>query len=99
MEDALIKLDRRVARIEHILQPMGQDVAGLKSDVSGLKSDVTHLKSDVSNLGVEVSGIQRDLAGLTHTVERNHNELRDWFAQLATRFDQLTARLEARGVI
>lgn len=41
MEDALIKLDRRLARVEHILQPMGQDIAGLKSDVSDLKSDVS----------------------------------------------------------
>jgi len=106
MEDALIQLDQRLAGVERILQPMGQDVASLKSDLGELRSDVGQLKSDVgelkshvSHLGIEVSGIQRDLANLTHVVERNHGEVRDCFAHLAARFDQLATRLEGRGVI
>jgi hypothetical protein len=64
-----------------------------------LQADVSVLKSDVKLLSGEVSGIQRDLAELSHNVDTGHQALLGAIGQLTSRFDQLTSRLEARGVI
>src|SRR6476646_4489528 len=54
MEDALIKLDRRLIRIEQILQPIPSELHDLKADVRGLKRDL-------AMFGGEISGLQRDV--------------------------------------
>lgn len=69
--------------VEAKLEPIKQDIHGLKEevgslkeDVSGLKEEVGSLKEDVSGLKEDVSGLQKNVGSLTSRMDSLEKEVR-----------------------
>ena len=83
MEEGVVQLMPRVARIEADVSSLKEDVSGLKKDVAGLKEDVAGLKENVRSL--------REGQG------RLHDDLRDLRGSLDTKFIWIVTTMIAFG--
>jgi chromosome segregation ATPase len=54
--------------IGETLEPIKQDVSGVRQDVAGLDRKVSGLRQDVAGLDRKVSGLRQDVAGLDRKV-------------------------------
>lgn len=65
-----------IAGIKGDIVEMKGDIAGLKEDVAGLKVDVAGLKVDVARLNDEVTGIKGEIVGIKERLDDNEAEIR-----------------------
>lgn len=74
--------------VEAKLEPVKQDIHGLKEDVSGLKEEVGSLKEDVSGLQEEVGNIKEDVSTLQKNV-----------GSLTSRMDSLEKQVRRNSIL
>lgn len=74
--------------VEAKLEPVKQDIHGLKEDVSGLKEEVGSLKEDVSGLQEEVGNIKEDVSTLQKNV-----------GSLTSRMDSLEKEVRRNSIL
>ena len=74
--------------VEAKLEPVKQDIHGLKEDVSGLKEEVGSLKEDVSGLKEEVGSLKEDVSTLQKNV-----------GSLTSRMDSLEKEVRRNSIL
>ena len=75
MQTMLEPIKEDLSGIKQELKEVRQDVSGLKEDVSVLKEDVSGLKEDVSVLKQDVSGLKQDVSVLKQDMGEVKQEL------------------------
>ncbi|MCI8981095.1 MAG: hypothetical protein HFG78_01630 [Hungatella sp.] len=88
-----------LSAIAGLLQPLQDDIAGLKSGFSDLKDDITILKSDVSDLKNDITDLKSDMdtlkgritsleVHLENTTDRNILIIAEGHLDLSRKLDQ-----------
>ena len=115
MEDAIRNLDSRLSRVEQILptlatkadfadakrhtsvlyESLRDDIRIVAEGVATIVGKVDVLTDKVEGLDRKVEGVDRKVEGLDRRIVRNDSAL----AALAARLQDVTVRLERRGVI
>lgn len=62
--------------VEAKLEPIKQDIHGLKEEVGSLKEDVSVLKEEVGSLKEDVSGLQKKVGSLASRMDSLEKEVR-----------------------
>lgn len=76
-----------------------QDVSEVRQEVNEVRQEVSEVRQDVSEVRQEVSEVRQDVNDVRSEIAVVRTEMRDGFADLAARFDQLQlARPEAAVV-
>jgi predicted nucleic acid-binding Zn-ribbon protein len=59
-------------KLDEKLEPIKQDVSGLKQDMTGVKQDVSGLKQDMTGVKQDVSGLKQDMTGVKSQQWEDH---------------------------
>lgn len=88
-----------VSEVRQEVSDVRQEVSEVRQEVSEVRQEVNEVRQDVSEVRKEVSEVRQDVNDVQSEIAGVRTEMRDGFADLAARFDQLQlARPEAAVV-
>ncbi len=63
--------------ISNLIEPLREDIQGLKTDVQGLKAEMQEVKADVQGLKAEMQEVKADMQGLKADVQRLDTDMQE----------------------
>lgn len=90
---------KEVSEVRQDVSEVRQEVNDVRQEVSDARQEVSEVRQEVSDVRKEVSEVRQDVNDVQSEIAGVRTEMRDGFADLAARFDQLQlARPEAAVV-